>query len=371
MKKVGIVTIWSNNYGSVLQAYALQKIIERLGYQAEIIQHYRDPYKQESRSRLKQILHTSPSFLLQYAMNYKRNRMRHQGYADFKSSRLNVSKKVYYQDSDFSDLASQYDAIVVGSDMLWSNDFKENWPFYYASFAPSEKIVTYAPSFGKNDLSKEEIEMCKPMISRIAHLSCREEAGVAFIKDKFGLEAEHVIDPTLLLNGEEWSHILGDSPRLINENYILTYAFKGSQHNGRKRFFKKLKSLPDKRLVFIMGQEGQFKRNIYKGYFSPAEYVNLFRDADFTVTDTFHGLMFSLIFNKPFVVLDKSSFGISSDRQQSTLKTYGLEDRFVMPDIIINDELMKLDYTKVEQKINENREKSIEYLKKSLENATK
>lgn len=371
MKKVGIVTIWSNNYGSVLQAYALQTIIERLGYQVEIIQHYRDSHKQETQSRLKQVLHASPSFLLKYALNYKRNRMLHQGFTDFKSTKLKISKEVYYQDSDFSSLASRYDAIVVGSDMLWSHEFKDNWPFYFASFAPSEKIVTYAPSFGKNDLSKEEIEKCKPMISRIKHLSCREEAGVSFIKEQFGLTAEHVIDPTLLLTGNEWSNIFGDMPRLIKDEYILTYAFKGSLQNGRKQLFKHLNSLKEKQLVFISGQEGEFKNNIYKGYFSPVEYVNLFRDASFTVTDTFHGLMFSLIFNKPFIVLDKSKFSVSSDRQQSTLKTYGLGDRFVKPNIDINDELMQLDYTNIEKKINENREKSILYLKKALEEATK
>lgn len=333
MKKIGIVTIWSNNYGSVLQAYALQTIIESLGYEAEIIQHYRDPFKKESQSRFKQVLRFSPSFLLEYAMNYKRNRMLHQGYTDFKSTKLKISPKAYYQDSDFSDLADRYDAIVVGSDMLWSNDFKNNWPFFFASFAPSKKIVTYAPSFGKNDLSDEEIELCRPMISRISHLSCREEAGVSFIKDKFGLTAEHVIDPTLLLSGEEWSHLFGDISRLIKDNYILTYVFRGSCQNGRKQLFNQFNSIKGKKLIFINGQEGHFKNNIYKGYFSPIEYVTLFRDADFTVTDTFHGLMFSLIFKKPFVVLDKSSFGVSSDRQQSTLKTYGLEDRFVKPDI--------------------------------------
>ena len=371
MKKIGIVTIWSNNYGSVLQAYALQTIIERLGYEAEIIQHYRDPFQKESQSRFKQIFHFPPSFLFGYAMNYKRNRMLHQGFIDFKSSKLNISSQAYYQDSDFSDLSSSYDAIVVGSDMLWSTDFKNNWPFFYASFAPSSKIVTYAPSFGKNDLSREEIEICRPMISRIPHLSCREEAGVAFIKEKFGLSAEHVIDPTLLLSGEDWTHLLGDIPRLVKNNYILTYVFRGSSQNGRKELFNQLNSLKDKQLIFINGQEGRFKKNNYKGYFSPVEYVSLFRDCDFTVTDTFHGLMFSLIFKKPFIVLDKSSFGVSSDRQQSTLKTYGLEDRFVMPDIKVDEELMQLDYTSVERKINENREKSIRYLKKSLEDATK
>lgn len=370
MKKIGIVTIWSNNYGSVLQAFALQTVIERLGYEAEIIQHYREPFQKESQGRFKQILHSSPFFLLKYALNYKRNRMLHQGFTDFKSSKLNISKDAYYQDSDYSSLSSRYDAIVVGSDMLWSYDFKNNWPFYYATFAPSNKIVTYAPSFGKNDLSEEEIEMCKPMISRIAHLSCREEAGISFIKDKFGLNAEHVIDPTLLLSGEEWSHLLGDLPRLVNNNYILTYVFKGSCQNGRKELFDQLNLRNDKQLIFINGQEGKFKRNFYQGYFSPVEYVTLFRDADFTVTDTFHGLMFSLIFNKPFIVLDKSSFGVSSDRQQSTLRTYGLEDRFVKPDIIVNDELMKLDYKDIEQKIRANREKSIKYLRRALEDAT-
>lgn len=366
MKRIGIATIWSDNYGAVLQGFALQQVLKRFGYESEIIKHYRNPKNIVRQSKLKQLTKMSPAFLFDYFKNYRQRRLWHHGFADFKKNRMSFSSDSFYRDSDFSKLNSKYDAFICGSDMLWSSDFEKDWSFFYLTFVDIHKTISYAPSFGKNAMTKEQLEVIGPMIRRISHLSCREEAGAEFIKNKFDLNAEHVVDPTLLLHANEWNILLDNRPSIHKKPYVLVYTFKGSIHQGRDRIFRQLEQIPNRELLFIMGEEGKYKRNKFKGYFSPAEYVLLFRDADFVVTDTFHGLIFSLIFNKPFIVLDKSRFGVSSDRQISTLKTYGLEDRFVNEDVVIDEQLLKLDYTKINAIIEEKRNSSLHWLEIAL-----
>ena len=366
MKRVGVSTIWSDNYGTVLQGFALQQVVKALGYETEIIRHYRNPQNVATEGVVGKLRNISIEALIEYILHYKRKRMWHQGFADFKSQRMQISNEAFYRDSDFSSLNKSYDAFICGSDMLWSTDFEEDWYFFYLGFAEAKKTISYAPSFGKNEMSENQIAKVKPLIDRISHLSCREEAGVDFIKDKFNLSAKHVVDPTLLLTANQWNELLGDRPRLINDKYFLTYTFQGCQHGGREKIYKQLEKFEDRSLYFISGQEGKYTNSIYKGYFSPIEYVLLFRDADFIITDTFHGLIFSLIFNKPFIVLDKSFIGVSSDRQISTLKTYGFENRFVGSDVVIDNNLLNIDYTKANAIMTQKRTESLEFLKSAL-----
>lgn len=372
MKRIGVATIWSDNYGAVLQGYALQKVLERNGYYSEVIRHYRNPQRIANESLFKQAFRWNILSLIEYLLDIKRRRMLHNGFANFKKQYMRIGEKAFYRDSNFEELNDLYDAFICGSDMLWSTMFEEDWPFFYLTFVANNKnTISYAPSFGKNDMNNEQKDKCKNMIKHINYLSCREEAGVNFIKDSFGLNAMHVVDPTLLLSASEWNSLFGNRPRLIKDNYILNYTFRKCNQGGRKNLYEQIEKSQNKSIYFITGQEGKYKHNIYKGYFSPLEFVLLFRDADFVITDTFHGLIFSMIFNKPFIVLDKSQFGESSDRQISTLKTYGLDNRYVKSDSIITDDYYHLDYTQVNEIMNIKRNASLGFLLEAVNNVTK
>ena len=179
-----------------------------------------------------------------------------------------------------------------------------------------------------------------------------------------------MVDPTLLMNKEEWNEIVGEDSLLERDNYILTYLFNGTTRNGRDKIMEQATQLPGSELVILMGAEGKFQRYAYPEPTGPLEFIRLYRDAKFVITDTFHGMLFAIIFNKPFIVLDKSTFGISADRIVSTLKSLGIDNRYVKADIKLNDEILNMDYTDVNRILEKSQSKSISYLKSALYDVT-
>ena len=146
----------------------------------------------------------------------------------FRTNHMTFSEDSYYRDSDLKGLENNYTAFVCGSDMIWSEDFQEDWKFLYLTFVPKNRCVAYAPSFGKNHLTEQNIRRCDSYIHDIGYLSCRELAGVGLIKQKFGLEAAHVMDPTLLMSSDEWNRAIATKERLVKSKYNLVYCFLGT-----------------------------------------------------------------------------------------------------------------------------------------------
>ena len=367
MKTVGLATFfYDDNFGTCLQAYALQRVMEMFQYDVELIRYHRCTRANEG-NRWKKIINMSPSMLWWRFINRKSILAKKARFTDFRKRYLHLANdENYYRDSDFHKLKGKYDAYVCGSDMIWSSEFKDDWIFYYLSFEEKRKTISYAPSYGKNCLTDEETTICKPLISNIGHLSCREIAGVNMIKEKFSLEANHVIDPTLLMDCKDWDAVISCQDKLINNEYSLVYLFNGTTKHGRDKVINQLANINDKELVILSGAEGKFKKYEYKNAAGPLEFVRLYRDCSFVVTDTFHGMLFAIIFNKPFIVLDKSPFGVTADRLTSTLESLNLKERYVTNDIILNDSILNMDYIKVNKTISSLREYSINYLKESL-----
>ena len=140
--------------------------------------------------------------------------------------------------------------------------------------------------------------------------------------------------------------------------------------NGREKIFKQIKAQKDRDLVFLSGADGDYKKYMYPGSAGPFEFAQMYRDAEFVVTDTFHGMLFAIIFRKPFVVLAKEPFGVSADRLKFTLESLGLEDRYIQYDTVIDKRYLTLDYVPVMEKLRKMQDISINYLKESLAKAT-
>ena len=373
MKKVGLATFfYDDNFGTCLQAFALQHVMEQFGYDVSLIRYHRAEKTQGDRDgRWKRIFQLSPRKTLWWLINRKSILAKKTKFKEFRDRYLNLADDIdYYRNSGLKDVSKKYDALVCGSDMMWSSDFKADWAFYYLSFSEKRKNISYAPSYGRNHLTEQEIAQCIPYINNISHLSCRELGGVDLIRQHFGLKAEHVVDPTLLMNKEEWNEIVGEDSLLERDNYILTYLFNGTTRNGRDKIMEQATQLPGSELVILMGAEGKFQRYAYPEPTGPLEFIRLYRDAKFVITDTFHGMLFAIIFNKPFIVLDKSTFGISADRLVSTLKSLGIDNRYVKADIKLNDEILNMDYTDVNRILEKSQSKSISYLKSALYDVT-
>lgn len=369
MKHIGIATFFDDNFGTCLQAYALQQTINKIGYDSEFIRYYRGARYVQTENRWKKLFRYSPATVFWYITNKSMIERKRAAFMDFRSQHMKFSADAYYRDTDLSILNGKYDAFVCGSDMIWSEDFQEDWAFLYITFADKIKSVAYAPSFGKNHLSAQNIERCRSYINGIGYLSCRELAGVELIKRHFDLDATHVMDPTLLISSEEWNKYITRDKRLVEKKYNLAYCFLGTQ-NGREKIFKQVKNQKDRELVFLSGADGAYKKYMYQGCAGPFEFVQMYRDTEFVITDTFHGMLFAIIFQKPFVVLAKEPFGVSAHRLKFTLASLGLEDRYIDYEAIIDEKYLTLDYAPVKEKLTKLQSSSVEYLKNVLAKAT-
>lgn len=373
---IGIVTLYDDNYGTCFQAYALCHKISELGYDPEIVRYVRGNINAQKVSGIKKILAKLKALplnsIVEYVLSYKWIRERKRGFSDFRNRYMKFGKTTNYRDCVHNDLGQTYDAFVCGSDMIWSEEFADDWRYFFLQFAPPKKRISYAPSFGKNEISSGKVKLCSDYLREIRCRSCREEAGVSLIRNQFGLSAVQVLDPTLLMKKDEWNRIIDGQGRMLEEKYTLTYVFGGFD-GKRKDFFEKIskKGWGEHRIIPM--NRKQNGKNAVKGILGPIEFLRLYRDAEFIITDTFHGLIFAIIYEKPFVVLkreDKGHWAKYSDRMTSTLKMFGLENRYIGSDSVILDEWKTLDYSEVNKKLLEKRKESLKYLNDSLMEVT-
>ncbi len=212
-KNVGIVTWHKNgNYGGTLQAYALMKTVEELGYKPEFID-YR-PDHSVLRSILRKYKNTIISLL------YPVSAMSREHIWEFVSSSMPESPPLTSQEELIAYAASQYDACICGSDQIWSLVGKQE-PFYFLSFCSKEKRIAYAPSIGLSDVSDSDREFFARYVSAIPFLSVREKRGVEIIRELTSRKAELVADPCVLRTAAEWREFA--SEKLYDGEYILCY----------------------------------------------------------------------------------------------------------------------------------------------------
>ena len=365
-KKVGIVTLYSNNFGSCLQAFALYACIKDMGYAPTLIR-YRCVGGNEKDTFLQKLSHIPFKTLLYVLFSKRQIQKRKSCFNRFRSTMFTFTEKEYLNNDERKELNNQFDVFVCGSDMMWCEVFEKDWEQYFLRFVSENKRVAYAPSFGVNQISDRNYQRCLEFLSGFpsSRLSCRDIMGVQMIREKFGLNAHHVLDPTMLFDKNQWNGIIGDKSRLISKSYVLTYLFGGTDR-GRRDILKQVRGWDIGKLKSIDVKD----KNAIKKPIGPFEFVRLFRDAEFIITDTFHGLMFSLIFEKPFVVLTRED-GVHwtkySDRITSTLEMLGISERYWDMNKKLPGEFRTLDYRNINTILNEKRSESIRYLHGAIE----
>ncbi len=370
VKKIGMVTFYSDNFGSCLQAYALYKTIMDIGYAPKLIRY--TPYSKgrggrNNDSKLYKLTHLPIKSTLHILLNYRMVKGRKAAFDNFRKNSFQFTSATYSKNADTSDLESQFDVFICGSDMMWAETFHEDWEQYFLRFASEGKRVSYAPSFGINQISTANINRCREYLEgfRPGRLSCRDLSGVKMIQEEFGLEAQHVVDPTMLLDKGKWNRLV-DAERMIKRPYVLLYLF-GGHGRGRKQLLHQVEEwkLGDLKSLAINGD--YCFRNPHIG---PLEFVRLFRDAEFIVTDTFHGMVFSLIYEKPFVVLSRNDglhWSKYSDRMTAQLDMLGIPERWHEESALIPETFKTLDYKDITSKLSRLRHDSLAYLKNALD----
>ena len=269
--------------------------------------------------------------------------------------------------------AKDFDALVVGSDQVWR-------PFYfvrlwggkpieeaYLSFAKGwdVKRIAYAASFGTDDWEYDEEQTlnCRRLLQAFDAVSVRETNAVKLCEEQFGVKAQHVLDPTMLLSEEDYCKLFLKENTPQSKGTLLCYVLDETEE------IRKLigdKSSSDGLVPFMVNNpleydESKSLEQRVKG--SVEAWLRGFYDAEYVITDSFHACVFSIIFKKQFVVVGNAARGLS--RLESLLKLFGLKDRLVSPNINIHD-LPQIDYTRVYEEYVRVKDKSLSYLSEAL-----
>lgn len=338
MKNIGIITFQNaNNYGAVYQAFALKKTVEKLGHKVSIINY------------------DSPNMGLKAVQQNQ--------FKDFINTHLNLTEE--YVDKREVD-TSDFDAIISGSDQVWNPRLTGGDMTYFLDFVPeSVKKVSYAASIGLNgDLFMAHKDVFDNYVPTFSGISLREETHVPYIqsivKDK---EVIASIDPSLLLTSKEYLDAF-NLPDERREDYIFvfSYALDPKMYDfanmlSLKTGYKIVAISPYTAGSFVDGSK--VIKNV-----PPVEWLQLFNKAKLIITDSFHGMMFSIVFNKPFYAYTPNRSNVA--RVKDVLKKLGLEERKLTNITNVNDAVWKMDYTKVNEILKKERGKSMEYLKNQL-----
>ena len=380
MPKIGMMTFYeSDNYGTCLQAWSLQHTIQRLGYECEVLNFSRSIVsnkKSSKRSVLKNIgiMTTAELILLS-----SRRKSRKQAFRVFRDT-ITISPKAYGSLEDLKGTVNQYNAFVVGSDMVWSWESQIHLDKYFLKFAPAGRRVAYAPSFGNTVLTGEMEAYYRDALLGMDYLSCRERSGKELIEQLTGKNCELVLDPTMLLTADEWQETfqLGKfAPKKKQGRTILCSLFDRSSRKACIRQIKKAMKQGDQ-LRHIPSTFEEYLTEALAGAqdkaYGPVEFLKAYYNADMIISDGFHGLVFSLIFQKPFLLIHRSSgehWAKHEERMASLLEELGLSSRYIKADVPISPEHFTLDYTQINQKIAHLRESSLKYLEDALAGAVK
>lgn len=371
MKSIGIITIHKiNNYGSVLQAYALQKACEDLGYRVEIIDydfpnvfHLNNKYATASDTQPNE-----PKWIK--ALFAKALVRQHKGIRSFVENYQHLSGYKYHRVEDFTNNQPHYDIYLTGSDQLWSPRHCNGDPAFMLYFAPDNALkVAYAASIGASAIPKDLKDTYSRLLSRYKHIAVRENSGAEIIKGLTGKEAAVVLDPTLLLNKDDWNRI-AVARRIVKKKYILCY-FLNYTFNAFP-YVDELAADIQRQTGFEIVRVARPPHRLsigntaYKIGASPEEFMALVRDAEIVLTTSFHGTAFAVNYGRPvFSIVENRN--ASDSRQVSLMHNLGLDKQIIS----VKDEFpaaSKASYdVEKEQGILENlRVMSKSYLEKAL-----
>lgn len=329
MKSIGIITIHKiNNYGSVLQAYALQKVCEDLGYKVEIID-YDFPNKFHQNNKYSTASDTQPNEPKWIKALFAKALVRqHKGIRLFIDKYQNLSSNKYHKVEDFTANPPAYDVYITGSDQLWSPRHCNGDPAFMLYFAPDNALkISYAASIGSNAIPEELKNAYIGLLSRYKHISVRENTGADVIRSLINKKATVVLDPTLLLNKDEWNKV-ATPKRLVMKKYILcyflNYTFNAFPYVDELAMDMQKQTGYEIVRVARPPHKLSFINTTYQIGASPEEFLALVRDAEIVLTTSFHGTAFAVNYGKPVftVVQDRNA---SDSRQVSLMHNLGLD----------------------------------------------
>ena len=374
MKSVGTITFHNTiNYGGVLQAYALQNVLIDMGYVAEIIDYCDPRGDMHSLTPLRRLLHLIWHGLVKKMLVGSTREIRTDA---FRRAHLRLSGRTYVDADTLHSDPPLYDAYITGSDQVWNPRNNCNDSSYFLTFAPQgRRRIAYAASFGVSRIQDRLVSDYREWLKQIDCLSTREFEGRQIIVQLTGRDSELLLDPTLLLDKEQWSRVA--VPYEFSRPYILCYYMPGDRKVNKS--IGEIASRVAKQTgwdVIGIGQKEYmrlhpFSRTALKS--GPAEFVGLFQNASFVVTNSFHGTAFSVNFKIPFLVPINSDLPPEktlSSRITTLLKTLKLEHRLLPAGAGLPGEgVIDMEFRSAERILLQERQRSMYFLRNAMEGA--
>lgn len=364
MKKIGVVTIYDvTNYGNRLQNYAVVTILEKLGFKVKTItptnwlgmlyksDRYGKPIenieKKPAEEEKKDIMPASKAVL------WDRLKMI--------SPRLfySIMFSLRYTPSVSVDkLTDEYDCFVCGSDQIWNPDFSGQ-EFFFAGFSQDARKIAYSASFGVSELSDRVKALYSACLKDFYAVSVREHTGKKLVEEISGKQATVVLDPTMMLDSRQWKEIEKKPAFKLHKEYIFAYILGEIPENERK-YMSEIAAENNLELV-VLEENNKIWNKV-----GPCEFIWLISHSKAVITDSFHGMVFSILNSRPFIALDRKwSFKSMNSRIDTLLSMFGLEEcRFKNQSA---EELFSQDFTEVALILEEKRKESLGFLCEALD----
>ena len=375
--KIGIITLpLHNNYGGILQAYALQKVLQDMGHDVTVIdksqrEFIKIPFLRRiyiyAKRLIKKVL-VDRHLIIRWDKKHNK---------DIEIMRTHTSsfllKYIKRKDAehDYSNIKeNDFDAFIVGSDQVWrpiyfGQDIISN---AYLSFTKgwNVKRISYAPSFGTEDweYTQEQTEECSELLKKFNAVSIREVSAAKLCKEHYDVEALHVLDPTMLLSTEDYIKLFETAGTPKHKGNLMCYILDNNKE--KENIISQIENTFNLKTFSVNSKYEIAEAPIEERIQPPVEsWIRGFYDAEYVITDSFHACVFSILFEKPFIVYGNKKRGAA--RFHSLLKIFGLEDRL----ITTNEEAEKvinepIDWKKVNTIKKEWQEKSLNFLKENL-----
>lgn len=351
MKVSNITLIGYWNYGNRLQNYAVNEKINKLGYTCEtsVLDYSKKKYliNRSAKKTIKIFF----SRIKKSVIKEKRN-LRTDIFKSFVDH--NIEEKKYQYSENF-------DYYIVGSDQVWNPDALRNSTQHLLSFVPKEKRISLSASFGVSEIPDNMKEMYSKYLSEMKAISVREEAGVKIVKELTGRDATLLVDPTMLLTKYEWIEV-ENKEMVLPKKYLLLY-YLGEQTGDVK---ETIDTLCKERDLEVVNMYDKVKHPEYYNS-GPAEFITMIHNCEIFLTDSFHGCVFAILFDKPFYAFERKDHHVSmSSRIDTLLSTFELPERRYESGMDLSN-AFNIDYSHVEEILEIERKKAHDFLVEALE----
>lgn len=360
MKKIGVLTFcYEHNYGAVLQCLALSKILESKKLEVEVLRYITESsinddlrlFNPKKGNIIKQII-TAP-------LNYRK----FDNFKKFIENNINITNPITSQE-DFKSYVKDFDGLVVGSDQVWNSTLtgKEHDVFLMSDYCSNNtKLYSYAASFGKSNIPNNTKDILKKNLQKYSLIGVREQSGCEIIKEETNCKPQLVLDPTLLYTAKEWNEYALDYP--TKEDYVLVYTME--KNDLITKIANEIAKRNNLKIIHFR-KEKIFENEINRAFNAgPGEFLTLFKNAKYVITNSFHGLVFSIINNKEFISIAHKE---RNTRQESLLGLLEINNRIVKSfEEYENIKNKKIDYKKVNQLLENQRKESLKFIDKIVE----